>query len=458
MRRPRYEEVFIVAAAATGHLASSGRTDCKKPLKGSVERKRQDVRFIARVPALAPFQIRSFRFQWPADLLASWAFEMEGVILNWFVLVSTGSVLALAVFGSLQFLGTLISPFFGMAGDRIGNRAVLCIMRGTYVVVALMLMLLFVTQAATPVAVFILATIMGLVRPSDITMRNLLVGETMPSSLLMRAMGVSRTTADSARVVGALTGATLVAVLGSGLAYVVVCAVYATSLSLTFNVGTKRVRVLGEGDVATTPIKALREGFAYVWSTPDVRAATLFAFLMNFAAWPLVSSLLAHVAKDIYGLNQTGLGWLIASFSSGALLGSIVLSIYGAWIRPARSMLAGAVGWFSLNLLFSWAGSAAWGEPLLFAAGFVQSFCMIPMAVILLRTADPAFRGRVMGVRMLAVYGMPMGILLSGPLIEHLGFAVTGSLYSLFGIAATLLIAGRWREQLWHPEAAANTR
>jgi hypothetical protein len=32
------------------------------------------------------------------------------VILGWFVLVSTGSVLALAVFSSLQFLGTLISP------------------------------------------------------------------------------------------------------------------------------------------------------------------------------------------------------------------------------------------------------------------------------------------------------------------------------------------------------------
>ena len=26
---------------------------------------------------LAPFQVRSFRFQWPADLLASWAQEME---------------------------------------------------------------------------------------------------------------------------------------------------------------------------------------------------------------------------------------------------------------------------------------------------------------------------------------------------------------------------------------------
>mgnify|MGYP000718123310 CR=1 FL=1 len=72
--------------------------------------------------------------QWPADLLASWAFEMEGIILGWFVLVATGSVLALAVFGSLQFLGTLISPLFGLMGDRIGYRNLLCLMRATYVV------------------------------------------------------------------------------------------------------------------------------------------------------------------------------------------------------------------------------------------------------------------------------------------------------------------------------------
>jgi hypothetical protein len=153
------------------------------------------VSLIARVPALAPFQIRSFRFQWPADLLASWAFEMEGVILGWFVLVSTGSVLALVVFGSLQFLGTLISPLFGMAGDRIGNRNLLCLMRAPVAVAAPWV--LFLTGLATS-GPFRVATIMGLVRPSDITLRNLLVEETMPADYLMRATGVSRTTADSA--------------------------------------------------------------------------------------------------------------------------------------------------------------------------------------------------------------------------------------------------------------------
>ena len=55
--------------------------------------------------SLTPFQVRSFRFQWPADLLTSWAFEMEILILGWYILVETNSVFLLTVFGSLQFLG-----------------------------------------------------------------------------------------------------------------------------------------------------------------------------------------------------------------------------------------------------------------------------------------------------------------------------------------------------------------
>lgn len=411
---------------------------------------------IERVPALAPFRVRSFRFQWPADLLASWAFEMEGVILGWFVLVSTGSVLALAVFGSLQFLGTLISPFYGMAGDRIGSRNLICIMRLTYIVAAVTLAVLFLTDTATPVLVFAVAIVIGLVRPSDITLRNILVGETMPTDLLMRAMGISRTTADSARVVGALSGAGLVALLGSGLAYVAVCIVYVASLLLSLNVGIRRLRVLGEDTIPLSPIKALKEGFAYVWSTQDVRAATLLAFLMNLAAYPLVGSLLGYVAKDVYGLDQRGMGWLIACFAAGALAGSIVLSTHGARIRPARTMVTAAILWFLGNLVFSWITVPFLGETMLVLIGFVQSFCMVPMAVILLRTADPKFRGRVMGVRMLAVYGLPIGMLISGPLIEHIGFALTGTIYSTVGIVFTLVIVTRWRRHLWHPEAAAN--
>jgi len=68
----------------------------------------------------AAFGTRSFCFQWPADLFTSWAFEMETLILAWYVMVHTGSVLLLTVFGSLQFFGMLVAPMFGVLGGRIG--------------------------------------------------------------------------------------------------------------------------------------------------------------------------------------------------------------------------------------------------------------------------------------------------------------------------------------------------
>jgi hypothetical protein len=31
------------------------------------------------------FAVRSFRFQWSADLATSWGFEMEALILGWYI-------------------------------------------------------------------------------------------------------------------------------------------------------------------------------------------------------------------------------------------------------------------------------------------------------------------------------------------------------------------------------------
>jgi hypothetical protein len=61
-----------------------------------------------------------------------------------------------------------------------------------------------------------------------------------------------------------------------------------------------------------------------------------------------------------------------------------------------------------------------------------------------------------MGVRMLAIYGVPLGLLAAGGLIEHIGFVATVSLYCLMGIALTLLIALHWRADLWPRDAPAN--
>jgi predicted MFS family arabinose efflux permease len=415
----------------------------------------------ARRSALAPFRIRNYRFQWPADLLTSWAFEMETLILGWYVLVETGSVLLLTLFASLGYIGTLIAPMFGVAGDRIGHRDLLAMMRAVYAVLAATLMTLIVAGHQSPLYVFIIAILMGLVRPSDLGVRGALVATIMPHDLLIGAISVSRTTMDTARIAGALSGAGLFAALGMGPAYMAIVSLYIAATVLTLCVvAPRKPHSIDEATgIASrhSPLRDLTEGVAYVWTSPRMRAAMWVAFLVNLTAYPLSNGLLPYIARTIYGTNQTGLGYLSASFAIGSLAGSIALSLIGG-IRVARLMIASTVLWYATLLVFVQMQTVPTAIACLLLAGFSQSLAMISIAVILMRAASERFRGRVMGVRMMVIYGLPLGLLAAGSLIDEIGFAATGTLYAAAGLAMMLAIVLNWRADLWPVQAPANVR
>jgi len=412
---------------------------------------------------LAPFRVRSFRYQWPADMMTSWAFEMETLILGWYVLVKTESVFLLTVFGSLQYLGTLIAPMIGLAGDRIGRRSMLCLMRAFYTLMALTLMTVGLIGALSPYVVFVVAALVGLIRPSDLVMRNALIGDTMPASRLTNAMGLARTTQDTARIAGALVGTGLFAALGLGPAYIFVAGFYATSFLCTLGVSNVRPE---QDDPITSPHSVdgavrseaaafafwrdLLDGLVYVWRTPRVLAVMWLAFMVNLTAYPVTSGLMPFVAKEIYGLDETGLGRLVASYATGALCGSLLMAITGGARNPARLMVGAIVAWYALVLIFSYMEDEAFGSPMLYVIGMAQTSGMVSMSVTLLRATGARYRGRVMGVRTLAIYGLPVGLIAAGAMIDAFGFSVALTGYAAFGILCTVVSAVRWRASIWH--------
>ncbi len=241
-----------------------------------------------RLGALAPFRIRSYRFQWPADLLTSWAFEMETLILGWYVLVTTNSVLMLTMFGALLYGGTLIAPIVGRVErprrspqHAVGDARDLCAGRGDADGAGF-------TGTLRPTVVLVLAAVTGIVRPSDMGLRGALIADTMPAETLTAAMGIARTTSDSARIAGALTGAGDVRrhrhraeLCGD---HGVLCAGRGPDLQ---RVQPPKPRRGGRRRQARraeqpSPWGELREGLVMVWNTPRLLAIVWYALPVQF--------------------------------------------------------------------------------------------------------------------------------------------------------------------------------
>jgi hypothetical protein len=105
--------------------------------------------------------------------------------------------------------------------------------------------------------------------------------------------------------------------------------------------------------------------------------------------------------------------------------------------------------WYALLLVFAQMQSPLGGFVWLVLVGVGQTLSMVPLTIILLHAAGEKFRGRVMGVRMMAIYGLPVGLLCAGVLIDWVGFRAMASLYAVIGLVFTLIIGLRWRAQLW---------
>ena len=401
---------------------------------------------------LAPFSIRSFRFQWGSDMTTSSGFEMENLILGWYVLVQTGSPFLLAVVAALQYGGTLLAPGLGVVADRVSRRTMLLCLRGLYAAIAAAAMGLGLAGWLEPWHAFVIAGLGGFLRPLDMMIRFSLLADTIPPRLLMNASGFQRLTMDAPRIVGALAGAGIMAAFGVGAAYAGVAAFYLLATLIGFGIsppplGGDRGPESPAGSAAARFAAEFGRGLAYIRSSGVIRYVLFLAVLANLLAYPSILGLLPVVAKVVYGVDENGLAQLLAALATGALLASTVVAL--ARLRPpATVMAAGLAAWLGLVAVFAFTDSHASGMAVLFVIGFAQSLAMIAMGAVLLMVTAPAYRGRVMGVRMLAVYGMPVGLLAGGALIEWVGvrfqivaFAVAGLVLLGLAVAAT---RGRW--------------
>ena len=274
-------------------------------------------------------------------------------------------------------------------------------------------------------------------------------------------MGISRTSMDSAKVAGALAGAGVVAAFGMVAAYAAITLIHLGGALLTLQAdpGRHHVAAAQPGQpaaVRASPWREVREGLAYVWHTPQLLAAMAVAALVNLTAFPFTGGLMPYIAREVFHFGQPGLGALIACFAGGSLLGSLTMGALGARVHPGRAMLVAAVLWFVCLAGFASSRQPGLAMPMLVGAGMAQSTSMLALSMLLLRSSDQRFRGRIMGVRMLAIYPLPVGLLVAGALIPRIGYGATAGAMLCCGLLLTAAIGFGWRHALWRRDTPAS--
>jgi MFS family permease len=385
--------------------------------------------------------VRNYRLYFIAQVISVSGSWMQRVAQSWLVLHLTNSGLALGVVAALQFLPILLlGAWGGVVADRVDKRRLLVVtqlLMGMLALVLGVVTLLGVVQLWT---VYLLALLLGGVTAIDNPGRQSFVMEMVGRAQVANAVSLNSAVFTGARLVGPAVAGLLITLVGTGWCFVVNAASFAVVPLALLAMDQGRLHRVS---AAPRGGGELLEGVRYVWSRPDLRTPLLLMGIVGTLAlnFTVVLPLLAR--NTFHGDAQT-YGILFSVLGLGALLGALFTA--GRREPSPRLLVAGLIC-FGLLML---AAAAAPTLPL-------EILALVPMGVaslivqttansLLQLRAEPALRGRVMGLWVVVFIGTtPIGAPIVGWVAQQFGPRAGLAL----GGAAVLVAAGL-ALLLWH--------
>jgi len=327
-----------------------------------------------------------------------------------------------------------LSMFGGMIADRVDRRRLLLLTQSLAMAQSAALAFLSVTGLVTVWDVLGLALFQGLINAFDVPARQAMTVAMVGRHDLRRAISLNSIMFNLARLTGPSLAGLLIATAGAGLCFSIDALSYAAVIaSLTIMRFPPAPRREHE-----TPLRAVRQGFSYVWQTREIRVSLLLVGACSIFGAPYVPMLPA-IARDALHQGSTGLGFLYGAVGAGALAGA-----YALMQVPDRHLtltpVAAALG-FGLSLL-AFSQSHWYALSLLLLAPC--AFCLILLGgstnSIIQIAAREDMRGRVVALYAASFMGMvPWGALLLGSMAERLGISLTIALGGGACICAALV-------------------
>ena len=365
------------------------------------------------------------------SVAGSW---MQNVALVWLVIQLSDSPLAVGALAFCRFLPfTFLGLGAGVLADRVDTRRLVIATQLAAMGVSILLAAAVLLNVATLPLVYALATLGGVTLVFDASGRQTLTFQLVGRDELPNAVALNSSLFNASRVIGPAIAGVVIAMVGTGLCFVVNAVSFLAVLAALLAMRTDEL-IAVEHAPSGGIIAGAREGLA--WARRNRRArATLIVVAVTSVLGFNFHVLIPLLAADTLHVGPQGLGLLSAAFGAGALIGALVAAARP--IARVRTFLCGGAGFSVMLLALAPVTDERLAAVLLVALGVCFTLFLTTANALVQLAAPAQLRGRAISIYLLAFAGLaPIGGLVSGTLTQLGGTELSFSLAGLVGLGA----------------------
>ncbi len=361
---------------------------------------------------------------------------MELVVLSWYVLEKSNSPIIVGIYGALRFSGTLFAPLIGGLADRTNRRRLLLIIRASYLINGSVILFLIFLNLLDPWVVLLMTFLFGLSKTADFVIKQAIIPNIAGRENINNSVALFRAGNDITQMIGPAIGGLILSTFDIQISYVVIIVFYLASLLTLMKIDKSAITSVS----TSRPILAdLKQSTVYAIKTPIILGLLALAVIINLTAFPTYFGLISVLAKSTFQTSAANLGFMLGTYSLGAVIGSVFIGSFKKESSLGKILVIGTAIWHIGIIGLSQVTSLNITWPILFITGLGQSLCVVTMASMLITFTPGDMLGRIIGLRQLAVYALPMGLPIAGVMAELMSVQVALAVDGIFG---TILLIG----------------
>lgn len=391
---------------------------------------------------LGLFAAPGFFRLWLIGLLTGIARWLEMLAIGVYVFDITGSALQVALFAIARMAPlALFGAAVGAVADRFNKKHTLCVVLIAVAATSILQTWLTLAGFLELWHIALGAFMSGILWSIDYPVRRTLLSATAPRNRLASAIAFDSCTNAGTKALGPATGGLALAALGLEGVYFIGCLLYALSLLLLWQV---------------RPIEIARNTVEGLWRTMHgalttvrrdraLKSSLCVTMIFNLFGFPY-TTMAPVIGRGELALDPFTVGLLLSADGLGALVVSLGIAFFATTAMLRRIYVYGLMTSFAGMLVFAYTSHALSAGAAIFLAGLGAGCFSAMQSAIVMMSAPPESRGRLMGLVVVCIGMAPIGFAHVGLLADWLGASTAVAIIAVEGAVALTLVRLIWPE------------